>query len=141
MYFDYYGLTGGSDVAGVASPQVTSYLAEGCTASPFDTWVLLMNPAADSVRVRMQFMTADGSSVADHWEVVAPHSRKSVRLCDLPGLASASFSTTVSCPDGGSVVVERAMYFDWQGRTGGHANAAAASASTVWNFAEGYTGD
>ena len=42
--------------------------------------------------------------------------------------------------DGKGIVVERAMYFDYYGRRGGHAALGVQQTSTGWFFAEGYTG-
>lgn len=46
-------------------------------------------------------------------------SRTTVHLDELPGLADASVSTKVTCTNGATLNAERAMYFDYYGKTGG----------------------
>ncbi len=54
--------------------------------------------------------------------------------------AAHDFSATVQCTNGGKIVVERPMYFDYKGVwTGGHDVVGATSPATSFYFAEGTT--
>ena len=54
--------------------------------------------------------------------------------------AADDVSVIVEETGGKGIVVERAMYFDYSGRRGGHAAMGVPQTSTTWFFAEGYTG-
>jgi hypothetical protein len=55
-------------------------------------------------------------------------------------IPSDDVSVQVEEINGKGVVVERAMYFDYGGKRGGHASQGLAGTSMHWYFAEGYTG-
>jgi hypothetical protein len=57
---------------------------------------------------------------------------------DIPGLESTDVSVRLRSDL--PVVAERAMYFDYQGKTGGHNALGVNQPSSSWLFAEGYTG-
>jgi hypothetical protein len=138
MYFDYYGMNGGHDSIGVTEPLNEWYMAEGCTGWGFDTYVLVMNPGDEAAGVTYTVMTDDGRNI-DHYEAVGPHSRKTVMIDKLPGLGGCSFSVRVTSDH--PVVAERAMYFNNNGRNGGHESVAAAGPASEWYLPEGYTGE
>ncbi len=138
MYFSYGGKEGGHDALGVREPSSTWYFAEGYTGGDFDTYLLLLNPGAETVYATLAFMRSDGEVVEK--EVAVPaHSRFTVHVDTVPGLDNAEFSTrvTASAP----LVAERAMYFLYRGRDGGTCSQGAVSPACEWYFAEGYTGD
>ena len=94
------------DAAAASAPSTTWYLAEGCTAEGFETWVLVQNPGSKPVTVRLTYMTGQGRSDGPEF-TLAPFSRKTVNVADtLPD--AAEVSTVVD--SSGPVVVERAMY-------------------------------
>ena len=138
MYFNYQGKTGGHDSIGITEPSRTWYLAEGCTGWGFDTYVLVQNPGDGPADVTYTFMREDGERFW-HQKVIAPHSRYTVKVDDVPGLDSCSFSTRVQ--GNAPVCCERAMYFDNNGRAGGHDSIGATSPSDAWYLAEGYTAE
>jgi hypothetical protein len=125
-----------------ASSLATSwYLAEGFTGDNFDTYILLSNFSAttDSL-VRVSYMREDGTVIRKKY-TIKKNTRYSIHVDDIPELADTAFSTVVDVlPPGPDIVVERAMYFDYGGRTGGHATAASPLTGSVWYFAEGFTG-
>ncbi len=125
----YFGHDGHSAV-GARQPSRVWYLAEGSTASPFETWVLLMNPGAQPAQARLTFMREDGSTV-ERSEVVPPLSRRSVYVNQM--FTAAGFSTQVQSDQ--PIVVERAMYFD--GGAGGHDVVGTQAPARTWYFAEG----
>jgi hypothetical protein len=70
---------------------------------------------------------------------LAPLSRMTVRLDDLPGLEWTEVSTRVTSTDGVAIVVERTMRWDATGY-GAHTEKATAGAAAEWYFAEGSQG-
>jgi hypothetical protein len=49
--------TWGHDSIGVTTPAQDWYLAEGCTAGGFETWVLVQNPNSSAASVHLTYMT------------------------------------------------------------------------------------
>jgi hypothetical protein len=138
MYFNYKGRKGGHDSIGSIEPSKTWFFAEGYTGDSFDTWVLLQNPNSAAAAVTLSFMSPDGA-VVTHQLTIPPNSRHSVHVDGIPGLGATEVSTQVSSDI--PVVAERAMYFNYGGKDGGHGSIGASSPSNTWFFAEGYTGD
>ncbi len=137
MYFDYHGKQGGSCVTGVPETSGTWYLAEGYTGGDFDQYVLVGNPGGEAARVRFTFMTPAGFAKEAFFDL-PPGSRFTLHADDY--FPSDEVSVTVEEVGGRGITVERAMYFDYQGRRGGHAAMGVTQPSTTWFFAEGYTG-
>jgi thermitase len=125
----FFGHSGHS-AAGARQPSKTWYLAEGSTVSPFDTWVLLMNPNSVPTLAQMRFLREDGS-VVDHTELVPAMARKSVYVNML--FTTSGFATQVSADQ--PIVVERAMYFD--GDQSGHDTLATPTPGQTWYLAAG----
>jgi len=120
------------------------YLAEGYTGTTpgggsFDTYVLVQNPGAANASVTMTFQLQSGTA-APHTMTVPANSRVTVHLDELPGLADASVSTRVTSTTGAQVNAERAMYFNYNGKKGGHDSIGTLSPNPTWYLAEGYTG-
>lgn len=137
MYFRYRGrYPGGHNSPGVTGPATTWYLPEGCTAYGFDTYILVQNPGTETARVNLTYMTK-GNSALEQLIEVAPGSRYTVEVDSVPGMESCEFSTRVT--SGTPVVVERSMYFDYNGMKDGHNSPGATGLSKDWYFAEGYT--
>jgi len=143
MYFNYGGITGGSDGMGVTAPAPDWYFAEGYTGGRFDTYVLVQNPDSKAARVRVTFARANGSTVKKEY-TLKPRSRFTIQVDKVAGLSDAEVATTVSSLNGVGVIAERAMYFNYSNgfdeRSGGHDTAGATAPSSQWYFAEGYTG-
>ncbi len=117
MYFNFNGKTGGHDVAGAPGPKTTWYLAEGCTANDFDTFILLQNPNASAVSVRVQYLKSTGERIEAGY-TIDPNARFTIWADGIPELASAEFSTIITARQ--PIIVERAMYFICNGKDGGH---------------------
>jgi type VII secretion-associated serine protease mycosin len=126
MYFGHDG----HSALGVRQPSKTWYLAEGSSAAPFDTWVLLLNPNPVPATVKLTFLREDGG-VVDHTEIVPASGRRSVYINSL--FVSSGFSTEVQSDQ--PVVVERSMYFD--SGQGGHDALATANPGKSWYLAGG----
>ncbi len=139
MYFNYMGTyEGGSCGHGVTTPSDRWYLAEGCTAQKFDTWILFLNPGEEEAQARVRLLREDGHQrevvvkVPGRW-------RSTLSVDQLEDFSSCSFSAAVFSDK--PLVVERAMYFEYAGKKGGHVAEAASETSTTWYFAEGYTAE
>jgi len=125
----YFGHDGHSAPGARATSKVW-YLAEGSTVTPFETWILLLNPNPVPTIVQMRFMREDGS-VVDHSELVPAMGRKSVYVNAL--FTTSGFATQVTADQ--PIVVERAMYFD--NGQGGHDTIATAVPGKTWYLAAG----
>ncbi|MGQ9476577.1 MAG: SpoIID/LytB domain-containing protein [Actinomycetota bacterium] len=137
VYFGYRDLGGGSVAEGAPDPDTRWYFAEGYTGGDFDAWVLLANPNPEAVTARLTFFLPGGST--RQAEVpVAPRSRATVSVDAIPGMGNQEFSALVEAT--APIVAERAMYFNYQGRKGGHDAMGVRELSREWYFAEGYTG-
>lgn len=123
MYFNYKGVwTGGHDVLGTASPSRSFSFAEGSVRPNFHTYFCIQNPEDGTANVKITYMKGDGTNQEQTLEVVA-HSRYTVACHDLFGNVdnlAHDFSARVECTNGRNIVVERPMYFDYHGWTGGH---------------------
>ena len=145
LYFDYNGagLDDGSSSVGVTAPSDKWYFAEGYTGGRFDTYVLIENPESRAAEVKVTFNTPAGGAV-DKTYTLKPHSRYTIHVDEVPGLGDTEVATTVQSTNGVGVVAERAMYFVYTdgycSRDGGHDTVGATAPSSVWYFAEGYTG-
>ena len=126
MYFGHDG----HSAPGARQASKAWYLAEGSTVTPFETWVLLLNPNPVPTLVQMRFMREDGS-VVDHPELVPAMGRKSVYVNAL--FTTSGFATQVTADQ--PIVVERAMYFD--NGQGGHDTVATAVPGKTWYLAAG----
>jgi hypothetical protein len=137
MYFTYDGKEGGHDSIGVTTPCMEWYLAEGYTGGDFDTWVLIQNPGAVDVEVTLDYQV-QGATAPSTTILVPAYERYSVHLDEEPGLADAQVSTKVTADL--PVVAERAMYFTYENKQGGHDSIGVCCPRTTWYMAEGYTG-
>ncbi|MBU2686261.1 MAG: hypothetical protein KKF41_01605, partial [Actinobacteria bacterium] len=123
MYFDYHGKwTGGSDVVGALSPAEAFYFAEGTTRPGFQPYLTIQNPGLACAEVKITYMKGDGTT-QEQGLIVGAHSRSTVFVPDALGTGddpSHDFSCKVECVNNRTNIVERPMYFDYQGEwTGG----------------------
>ena len=136
MYFDYFGIEEGSNSTATTSLDKTWYVAEGYTGEGFDTYILLMNPGDADAGTVLRFLLPGGGE--KKVEVTVPaHSRRTVKVNDVKGMEGQEFSTLVS--SGQPIVVERAVYFSFGSRDGGHSALGVPAPATCWYFAEGCT--
>jgi IPT/TIG domain len=94
------------DSIGATTPAATWYMAEGCTAGDFETWVLVQNPGSTPANIDMVFQT-DSGQVQGPREQIPARTRKTYNLRDY--VNSYNVSTLVTATSG-QVVCERAMY-------------------------------
>ena len=136
MYFNYFGETGGHVVAGAVAPITNLNLAEGHVGQSFDEYLTILNANAAPAHLTITYYRGSGDPV-QQLLAVAANSRSTVHVNDvLPSGTDSSVHISSDQP----VVVERPMYFTFNGWSGGHdAMAVPDSAlSTSLNFAEGY---
>ncbi len=119
------------------APQTAWYFAEGYTGDGFQEYLCLGNSGTAPAGARITFLFPDGGS-QEHYVTVGAKSRATVDVNASVG-KGREVSAKVLTTD--SVVVERPMYFDYEGKwTGGHDVVGANASASRWYFAEGYTG-
>jgi subtilisin family serine protease len=135
MYFDAGGRADGHCTQG--SPEVSTswYFAEGYTGPGFDEYILVLNPYFTGNYVQLTLFDNRGDQ-SNHEYWIPPASRLTIHVNDLAPARDVAARVTSTR----GVVAERAMYFDYAGREGGHCSMGMPSPSTSWFFAEGYTG-
>jgi len=141
MYFDYHSMwTGGHDVIGALAPAPAFYFAEGTCRPEFDPYICVQNPNETGADVAITYMMGDGT-VHEQALTVAPRSRATVTVKDFLGEgddAAHDFSARVETTDGLRIVVERPMYFNYNGAwTGGHDVVGGLAPANSFYFAEG----
>jgi SpoIID/LytB domain protein len=138
VYFGNRTKGGGTASEGTQELGDTWYFAEGYSGGDFDTWILMANPGEAPAAVTLTFMLPDAST--REFQVTIPaRSRSTVHVDDLPDMGNTEFSTSVKA--GSPIVAERAMYFNYYLKDGGHDVMGLRQFSQQWYFAEGYTGD
>ncbi|MBU1670795.1 MAG: IPT/TIG domain-containing protein [Actinobacteria bacterium] len=90
---------------GIAAPSKTWYMAEGCSAFGFETWVLVFNPSPAPATVDLTYMM-EGWKPTTVREVVPPLSRCSYSMGDDIGERNSSIRVDSDV----AVVAERSMY-------------------------------
>ena len=131
MYWN--GRGGGHCAAGVSRPSTDWYLAEGCTANGFETWVLLQNPGEAEATATVTYMNARGP-VEGPTVNLPPKSRRTINVADtLPDDVQVSTRVASDRP----IIAERAMY--WEGRRAGTCATGLPRTGTGWYLAEGCT--
>jgi hypothetical protein len=117
MYFDYHNKwTGGHDVLGTNGPATNWFFAEGTTRANFDEWLCLQNPGNSDAHATINYFTGSGKVITKQWTVKA-NTRLTVSANSDVG-ANQDISAEVSSDK--PIIVERPMYFDFNGWTGGH---------------------
>jgi len=98
----------------------TYYFAEGTCRPNFDTYFCIQNPGSAAASVTLKYLKGNGTSEAVDVNV-PKNSRVTVVPSDTLGKgddAAHDFSTEVTSSQ--PIIVERPMYFDFNGWTGGH---------------------
>lgn len=123
MYFRYTGYgadwTGGHCVIGAGESAHSWLLAEGYTGPGFQEWLCLQNPGDAEAVVQVTYLTQEAGSLPPReWRVPAK-SRVTIRVNDDAG-SGYQLSASLKVISGPPIVVERPMYFNWNGWDGGH---------------------
>ncbi len=113
------------------------------TTPGFDPYICIQNPGDTDAAVSITYMKGDGTTDTQTLNV-GKNSRSTVNVRDKLGTgddASHDFSARVECTNGGKIIAERPMYFNYKGAwTRGHDVVGALAPNTTWYFADGYTG-
>jgi hypothetical protein len=136
MYFNAFGVNGGDVVVGATAPQTDLNLAEGFVGPTFTEYLTFLNPGNGDATATIQYLTQGAGTVTKSLSVPA-HSRVTEPVNnDLPAFTS----TAVHIHSDQPLVVERPMYFTYQGRDGGHDAMAVPDSSlgSTFDFAEGF---
>jgi len=143
MYFGFGGTwKGGHDSVGSTATSYEWYFAEGYTGAGFSEWISVLNPGNLDLKLDLYFQTQEeGEKIVNSYPAPA-RSRRSYNVNDLLGGGSYQTSLKVICS--GEMVVERSMYFDYQGTggwgwSGGHCCIGATCLENSFYFAEGTT--
>jgi Tol biopolymer transport system component/subtilisin-like proprotein convertase family protein len=144
MFWDdnNYGSTAETSVA---APALQWYLAEGATHGNFFLFYLLQNPSlTEAAQVRVRYLLPAGAPV-ERFYTVAPRSRLTIQVDEVPGLAAVDVSGVVESLNDVPIIAERAMYSTdpanpMLGFVAGHESAGVTAPATQWFLAEGATG-
>ena len=133
---------GGHNSAGVTSPSLNWFLAEGSTGGFFSMYMLLANPNATAATVRATYILANGAPVVKTYSVAA-NSRRTIDVAgEDPALADTPVSVKVESTNSVPVIVERTMW--WMGSrrswTEGHNAFGTTRTAPRWLLAEGENG-
>jgi len=91
----------------VEQPATTWYLAEGATHGVFDLFYLIQNPGSIAADIRVRYLRPSGAPIVKTYQV-APRSRHTIWVNEVPGLASGDVSAAITSSE--DIAVERAMY-------------------------------
>lgn len=116
-YFNYYGMTDGSNSGGSSAEHSSWYIPEGYTSDSFHTYILVENPNDCQVTCDFAFMTETGQVVNKKYTVPAS-SRFTVSL-EEAGVKDIGIATQVTTSSATPVVVEKATYYVYEGVDGG----------------------
>ena len=104
MYFNNDGHASG----GVASPELTWYLAEGFTGAGFGTYILIQNPGTVVANINVTYMIQGGGTITRNLSV-SPNSRETIVAQEIGQVGpDQAFSTKLVSDQ--PIIVERAMY-------------------------------
>ncbi len=142
MYFSYTSFsapgevwTGGNVAAAAASARSDWYFAEGCTRPGFEEWITVLNPGDTNATVTYDFITPEGEKITKTYG--APAGKRTSMYVNWEVGANRDVSAHVYSTT--PIVVERPMYFNYGGWTGGSDVMGARQPAKKWYFAEGCT--
>ncbi|MEW6554175.1 MAG: hypothetical protein AB1384_07820 [Actinomycetota bacterium] len=119
MYFNYRSMwTGGHCVIGSRFLRTDWFFAEGYTGSGFDEYLCIQNPNPTAANVTITYYPEGGGT-----PIIRPHPPIAANSRYTVGVnsdARANLSLSAKVVSDQPVVVERPMYFDFFGWTGGH---------------------
>ncbi len=130
-------IRGGHVSRGTADAATTWYFAEGYTGGGFDEYICIFNPQNVGTAFDVDMMLPDGSVHTSSF-TVGSKTRITLHVDEFTGMEDTNVSVRIRSQQ--EVVAERAMYFDYNGRTGGHVALGVTEPSQKWYFAEGFTG-
>ncbi len=125
-----------SDSIGATTPATDYYLAEGCTAYGFTTYLLVQNPNSAAADVTVYCQTPAGEVVLKPF-MVPGNSRKTINVNGLLPDTDVSFRVHGSQP----IVAERSMYWDDGTGEASHASIGVSSPHTRFYLPDGDSGE
>ena len=119
MYFDYHDIyPGGHDVLGAKASATTWFFAEGYTGPNFEEWLCIQNTGATNANLTITYYPEGGEAPIVTNHTVSGDSRETINVNTDAG-ANLSISARVVSDQ--PVIVERPMYFNFNGVwPGGH---------------------
>ena len=145
MYFTNGGRfwNGGHEVAAVAQPSTTWFVAEGRTGPSFDMYLLLANPNPAPTDATIRYLKPGGQVVTQQFtgpNQLPARSRRTIHVDSLADLTDTEVSASITSTL--PIIVERAMYWPdmSQGWIEAHASAGVTATGTKWVLAEGEAG-
>ncbi len=141
MYYNYKNVwDGGHCNLGLVKPSERFILAEGTCRHNFETYLCIQNPGDAATSVQASYLRGDGSR-AEQSVTIPARSRATLRPSDVLGHGddrSFDFSSRVETLDGGKIVVERPIYFNYKNAwLGGHCESGRLELDDRFYFAEG----
>ncbi len=128
------GKIGGSEVWALP---YTFYFAEGYTGSNFREYLCLGNPFSTAAQVNITYLFPDGTTQPQA-VTIAPDSHTTVFV---NGVVGPDKEVSCKLESDLPIMAERPMYFNYDGGLNGGDDAVGSTGtSTIWYFAEGYTG-
>ncbi len=121
--------------AGVTQPETNWFFAEGSTGGFFDEYLLFANPGAVPADVTVTFSPERRPVIVKTYRV-APNSRLTVWVDQIPELAATPLSATVTAT--APIVAERAMWWPGTGVSWreSHVSAGATESGPRWGIAD-----
>ena len=121
MYFSYsgtggFGWTGGHCVIGATANSPAWFFAEGYTGPGFEEWLCIQNPGDIQAAVSITYYPEAGHPIVKEHQV--PGNSRGTVLVNSDAGANKSISAEITSDQ--PVIVERPMYFNYNGWTGGH---------------------
>lgn len=114
VYFEYFGLKGGSVNSGQTSLSTTQDFAEGYTGPGFDEYITLGNPQSAPVSVTLNFLPESGPPISVP-DVLPAKSRRTYKVNDFTGPNVAHGTRIVASQP---IMAARPMYFEYGGAGG-----------------------
>ena len=136
MYFNTSGRTGGNVAMGAQALAQHFYFAEGHTGDNFDEYLTFMNTGASTATATVTLFLPTGP-LAPFRLGLAAHGRVTIHVNDYVPHQDVSAKVDSDLP----ILVERPMYFNYRGITGGHVAVGVTALSKDVSLAEGHTGD
>ena len=140
----YQDLIGGNKSWTEVEDGRTFYFAEGTTRPGYEEWLCIQNASSGEALVEITYML-DGGENHVQSVVVAGQSRVTVSVNKFIAQNATSpyrdVSARVQATNGADIIVERPMYFNVNGISGGHDVLGTTALRTTWYFAEGNTYD
>jgi hypothetical protein len=137
---EYEGLPSFSDTINVNLAATAYVVPEGSTGAFFSTDLLIANPTDAAVEANIRLLTETSGDISLGDQILPAKSRTTIRVDDLPGLATlGAFSSVVTSLSGAPLVVEQSTFWD-DTSYGSHGASAIEGARNKFLFSEGSQG-